>query len=96
MMLPLIGRFSLGSFGFGAAAMAVGTVVARPLLVGAVTAGYETSDLLKGAWAKAKAEAESVKNEALAGRHMQGMEAELRQLREEVAQLRAASGAKKS
>jgi len=95
MTLPLIGRFSMGSFGFGAAAMAVGSVIARPLIVSAVAAGYETSDFVKGAWEKAKAEAQSVKNEALATREMHNMQTELHQLREEVAQLRAAS-AKKS
>ena len=96
MTLPLIGRFSMGSFGFGAVAMAVGSVIARPLIVSAVAAGYETSDFVKGAWDKAKSEARSLKNDALATRQVHGMQTELQQLREEVAQLRASAGSKKS
>lgn len=96
MVLPIIGKFSLGSFGFGAAAAAVAAVTARPLLVGTVRVGYEATEVVSDAWAKAKAEAQSIKSDALAQHSAAGMEAELRQLRDEVASLRAQLGKKAS
>jgi len=89
MLLPIIGRLSWNSFWAGTAVAAVGAAIARPLLVGTVRAGYEVSDVATDAWAKAKAEVESVKREALTSRESGRMEAELKQLRDEVAILRA-------
>ena len=88
MVLPLIGRLSMRSFGIGAAVAAVGYVVARPLLVQAVAAGYEVKDAVDGAWQQAKTEATKVRAEALASRS-QGLDAEVQRLRDEVASLRS-------
>ena len=88
MTLPIIGRLSWNSFWAGTALAAVGTAIARPLLVGTVRAGYEVSDVATEAWAQAKAEVDSVKREALTSRDAGRMEAELRQLRDEVSALR--------
>ena len=88
MVLPLIGRLSMRSFGIGAAVAAVGYVAARPLLVQVVAAGYEVKDAVDGAWHQAKAEAQKVRAEALATRS-QGLDSEVQRLREEVASLRA-------
>ena len=96
MVLPVIGKLSMSSFGAGAAVAVVGAAVARPLLVGVVRAGYEASDVVTDAWAKAKAEAASVKNEALAAHNSQDMENELQSLRQEVATLRQQVGSKRS
>ncbi|MDP1568419.1 MAG: hypothetical protein Q8L86_00325 [Vicinamibacterales bacterium] len=96
MVLPVIGKFSLGSFGFGAAATAVGAVIARPLLVSTIRMGYEATEVVTDAWAVAKREAESIKSDALSQRDSSTMEAELRQLRDEVTSLRAQLGKKAS
>lgn len=89
MLLPLVGRLSMKSFGLGAVAAAVAAMIARPMLVSVVRAGYEASDLATDTWEKAKAEAVSVKNDALAPVSASAVEAELTKLREEVATLRA-------
>ena len=84
MVLPLIGKLSLTSMGVGAAL----TLVARPLIVGAVRVGYEAKDFVGDTWRQAKVEAQSVRADALATRERSD-EAEIRRLREEVATLRA-------
>lgn len=94
LSLPLVGRLSLKSFGVGAVAAAVGSVVARPLLVSAVRTGYEVSDLATGAWRAAKAEAASLKTEALT-QAPAGLESEVKQLRDEVATLRSQLSSKR-
>jgi|CXWL01.1.fsa_nt_gi hypothetical protein len=96
MVLPLVGKLSLRSFGVGALAAAVASVVARPLLVGTVRAGYEISDGLQGVWAKAKAEADGLKADALAERNAASTQTEIQALREEVAALRAQVASKRS
>lgn len=96
MVLPLIGRLRWASFGAGAAAAAVGSLLGRPLLVELVRAGYEVNDAATDAWARAKAEAQSVRNEAQLQRQQQTTDAELARLREEVAALRAQVAAKKA
>ncbi|MGE3276990.1 MAG: hypothetical protein AB7O67_17905 [Vicinamibacterales bacterium] len=96
MVLPVIGKLSMGSFGVGAAAAVVGAAVARPLLVGVVRAGYDVSDVVTDAWAKAKSEAQAVKNEALAAHTSANMENELETLRAEVASLRQQVAGKRS
>jgi cell division protein FtsB len=88
MVLPLIGRLSMRSFGIGAAVASVGYVVARPLIVQVVAAGYEVKDAVDGAWHQAKLEAQKVRADALASRS-QGLDAEVTRLREEVASLRS-------
>ena len=90
MVLPVIGRLSMRSFGIGAAVAAVGYAVARPLIVQAVAASYEVKDAVDGAWHQAKNEAQKVRAEALATRG-QGLDAEVQRLRDEVASLRAQS-----
>jgi hypothetical protein len=96
MVLPVVGKFCLGSFGFGAAAATFGAALARPVLVGTVRAGYQTTDFVAGAWQAAKAEAESIKSEALTRQASSGTDAEVQQLRAEVASLRAQLGKKAS
>lgn len=91
VVLPLIGRFSAASFVTGAAATVVTTLIARPLIVGVARAGYEVSDFVTDSWQKAKAEARSVQSEARTGRG-RNVEAELQELRDEVASLRAQAG----
>lgn len=88
MILPIIGRLSWSSFWAGTAAATFGAAIARPLLVGTVRAGYEVADAAGEAWAKAKAEVDSVKREAVTARDS-GTAAEVQQLRDEVASLRA-------
>jgi hypothetical protein len=95
MVLPLIGQLRWASFGAGAAAAVVGAYVGRPLLVGAVRAGYDVSELASDAWAKAKAEADSLRQEAQKLRE-QSASAEVQRLREEVATLRAQVATKKA
>jgi hypothetical protein len=89
MVLPIIGKLSWNSFFAGTAAAAIGSVVARPLLVGTVRAGYQATDIASEAWKMAKSEVESVKRDALAARDQSRMESEIQQLRDEVASLRA-------
>lgn len=89
MILPIIGRLSWSSFWAGTAAATVGVAIARPLLVGTVRAGYEVADAAGDAWAKAKAEVDSVKREAVTARESAASAAELQHLRDEVAALRA-------
>ncbi len=89
MILPIIGRLSWSSFWAGTAAATIGASLARPLLVGTVRAGYEVADLAGDAWAKAKAEVDQIKHEAVSAREAGAMASEIQQLREEVASLRA-------
>jgi hypothetical protein len=89
MILPIIGRLSWNSFWAGTAAATVGAAIARPLLVGTVRAGYEVADVANDAWAKAKAEVDSVRQEAITARASATMATEIQQLRDEVASLRA-------
>lgn len=79
-----------GNFTVGAIATVVGPVVLRPILVGIVRAGYEVKDYTNHAWSQAKNEAVSLRDEAVGSR---SMEAEIRQLREEVAALKTRRGA---
>ncbi len=95
MILPIIGKVTWAGIGVGAAVTAVGMVALRPLIVGTVRGGYEATDLAKDAWTKAKIEAESIKNEALAQKAAQASEAEVAQLRQEVAALQAQINAKR-
>ncbi len=74
------------SFWAGGAVAAVGASVARPLLVGTIRAGYEVKDAVQGVWEKAKAEANAVNQEAVAGRRA---EAEVERLRAENATLKS-------
>jgi hypothetical protein len=85
MILPIIGRLSWKSFWAGTAVATFGGALARPLLVSTVRAGYGVVDAANGVWNDAKAEAQSVKHEALSG----GSASEIQQLRDEVAALRA-------
>jgi len=96
MILPIVGKVTWAGLGVGAAVTAVGMVALRPLIVGTVRAGYEATDLAKDAWTKAKAEAESIKNEALTKKAAQDSEAEIAKLRQEVASLQAQVHAKRS
>ena len=95
MILPIIGRWSLRSFGIGAAVAAAGALVTRPLLVEALTCAYEVKDAAEGAWHQAKTEAASIRAEALTARS-NGLESEIERLRAEVASLRAQSGKRAS
>ena len=85
MVIPGIGRLTLKSLVPGMVATAVGAVAFKPILVGAIRAGYEAVDATKNAWTEAKSEVERAKAEA-GSKHV---ESEIRQLREEIAQLRA-------
>jgi len=88
MTMPIVAKLSWSSFFAGTAFTAVGAVIARPLIVGTVRAGYGASDMVTDAWTKAKSEVESVKQEALATRSASQMASELQQLRDEVATLK--------
>lgn len=88
MIMPIAAKVSWSSFFAGTAVAAVGAVIARPIIVGTVRAGYGASDMVTDAWTKAKAEVESVKQEALAARNASQMASELQQLRDEVAALK--------
>jgi hypothetical protein len=92
---PMFGLFSTKSFVAGAAVTVVGSLIARPLIVGVARAGYEVSDFVTDTWSKAKSEAQSVKEEARGGRS-RNVEAELQELRDEVATLRAQAGKRSS
>lgn len=74
------------SFWAGTAVAAVGAAVARPLLVGTIRAGYEVKDAVGSAWDKAKAEVDSLNDEAVSGRRA---EAEIETLRAENATLKS-------
>ena len=91
VVLPVIGRLSTTSFWAGAAATVVTSLIARPLIVGVARAGYEVSDFVSDSWQKAKAEARAVQTEARTSRS-RTVEAELQELRDEVAALRAQAG----
>lgn len=88
LVLPIIGKWSLRSFGIGAAVTAIGAMVARPLLVETLACVYEIKDAAAGAVRQAKAEASSIRAEALSGR-TRGLESEIEYLRAELASLRA-------
>jgi hypothetical protein len=77
---------SWGNFTVGALTMIIGPAVLRPVLVGVVRAGYEVKDYATEAWAQARREAETIHAEA---RSTHETDAELQQLREEVARLKA-------
>jgi hypothetical protein len=89
VIIPGLGRISWQSLTPGLIAAAVGAIAFKPLLVGTIKAGYEAVDATKDAWNEAKGEVERGKQESLAAGQTKGIETELRQLREEVAQLRA-------
>jgi len=91
VVLPVIGYLSPKSFLTGAAATVVTSLIARPLIVGVARAGYEVSDFVSDSWQKAKAEARAVQTEARSSRG-RDVEAELQELRAEVAALRAQAG----
>lgn len=95
MVLPIVGKVTWGAFGLGAVTAAVGSMVIRPLIVETVRLGYEATDVTKEAWVKAKTEAESIKRDAQAKNAMGSTDSEVRQLREEVASLRAQVSAKR-
>ncbi len=86
-MIQLLPVSPVKSMLFGATAAALGSVVLRPALVGAVRVGMTTTDYAKSVWASAKAEAAAIRAEAATGR-VRGLEAELQALRAEVAQLK--------
>lgn len=88
VLLPIIGKWSLRSFGIGAAVTAVGALVARPLLVEALAVTYEIKDAAEGAFYQAKAEAATIRAEARAGRSS-GLDSEVQRLRAELASVRA-------
>lgn len=88
LVLPIIGKWSLRSFGIGAAVTAVGALVARPLLVEALAAAYGIKEAATDTFHHAKAEASSIRAEARAGR-TRGVESEVARLRAELASLRA-------
>ena len=88
MIMGIAAKVSWSSFFAGTAGTAVAAVIARPIIVGTVRAGYGASDMVTDAWTKAKAEVESVKQEALAARNASQMASELQQLRDEVAALK--------
>ena len=87
LIIPGVGRMTLKSLVPGAIAAAVGAIAFKPLLVGTIRAGYEACDAAKDAWTEAKGEVDRAKHESLAQNPK--VENEIRQLREEVAQLRA-------
>lgn len=66
MWLPIIGKFTWRAVGFGAVTAGVTAVALRPIIVGAVRAGYQATHFAKDAWNQAKAEAELIKKDALA------------------------------
>lgn len=96
MILPLFGRVRGGSFGAGAVATGVAMLFTRPILVGLARAGYAVKDEAETIWNEAKASAEGIRAEAQARRAGGGdtaAEAEIAQLRREVAALKASKRA---
>jgi hypothetical protein len=85
--LPFIGVVAAGKFLAGAGAV----VFARPLLVGAARVGYAVSDEARSLWSDAKAQAGSIREDALARREHSD-EAEVTRLRAEIAELKARRG----
>ena len=96
IVLPIVGKFTWGAFGLGAVATVVAATTVRPLIVETVRLGYGAADLTKEAWVKAKAEAESIKAEAQMKQTRSGTEAEIQQLREEIAALRTQVSGKRA
>ena len=87
-MIRLLPVTPVGNMLFGATALALGSTVLRPALVGVVRVGLTTKDYAKSVWASAKAEVSEIKAEAASGR-VHSLEAELQALRAEMAQLKA-------
>ncbi len=79
----------LRSFTIGAAVAGTSLLVVRPLLVRALAAGYVVRDRLALTVEQARAEAQRVREEALASRE-RGYEREVEELRREIAELKAA------
>lgn len=79
----------LRSFTIGAAVAGTSLLVVRPLLVRALAAGYVVRDRLALTVEQAKAEAQRVREEALASRE-RGYEREVEELRREIAELKSA------
>lgn len=92
LIIPGLGKMTVSSLVPGAVVAAVGAIVFKPLLVGSIRVGYEAVDFAKGAWSDAKVGIANAKHEALSHRQASSMEAELKHLREEVAQLKAKRG----
>lgn len=82
----------VGNMLFGATALALGTTLLRPALVGVVRAGLSTKDYAQSVWASAKAEAKEIQAEAASGR-VHSLESELIALRAELEQLKASKKA---
>lgn len=82
--LPVVGVVAAGKFLAGVGAV----VFARPLLVGAARVGYAVSDETRSLWSEAKAQAGSIREEALARRERRD-EDEIARLRAEIAALKA-------
>ena len=89
-MLP---QGSLAKFAAGAVAAVIGPAVFRPLLVGIIRAGYEARDRAADALVQAREEVRSVRDEVKAPRagapDAGALDAEVRKLRAEAAELRA-------
>lgn len=92
MKLPLIGHVASKSFAAGAVLTSVAWAFGRPLVVGAVRAGYAIRDEAAEALSEARASAQNIRSEALARREA-GAEAEVARLRQEIAALKAAKKA---
>ncbi len=82
----------VGNMLLGATTVALGSTVLRPALVGVVRVGLTTQDYAKSIWASAKAEAKEIQAEAASGR-VHSLEAELKTLRAEMAELKASKKA---
>ena len=88
--MSLLPRTPLGNIFIGMATAVIGPAILRPVLVGVVRAGYEVKEFASSTWNNAKREALSIQTEA-ATRQAANLEAEVQQLRSELASLRASS-----
>ena len=79
-----------GNLLLGMATAVIGPVIVRPILVGVVRAGYEVKEFASSTWQTAKAEALSIRSEA-AQQQAANLEAEVSQLRSELASLRTST-----
>ncbi len=91
----LMPKTTVGTMVLGAAAAVVTPLILRPVLVGLVKIGYEAKDYAASAWESAKAEATDIRTEAIATSSPH-VEAELRQLRDEVQTLRSQLATKRT
>ncbi|MGE0040881.1 MAG: hypothetical protein AB7H88_05360 [Vicinamibacterales bacterium] len=81
--------FSLGSFVAGALATVIAKVFGRPMVVTAVSYGYEATDAAAGLWDRTTAEVAAIRDEARAMRDVRQSQSTIAALRREVADLKA-------